>query len=71
MFFDGDSTDWKSHFLVEYSKNKFACEVMDEQIQDDWYRVIDDVKFITRIDSTWCQIQGSRRRSSPQFMIHL
>jgi hypothetical protein len=23
------SIDWKSHLLVEYSKNKFACEVMD------------------------------------------
>jgi hypothetical protein len=22
-------TDWKAHFLVEYFKNKFACEVMD------------------------------------------
>jgi hypothetical protein len=39
------STNWKSHLLVEYSKNKFACEVMDGQIQDDGYRVIDDVIF--------------------------
>jgi hypothetical protein len=39
------SIDWKSHLLVEYSKNKFACEVMDGQIQDDRYRVIDDVIF--------------------------
>jgi hypothetical protein len=23
------STDWKSHLLVEYSKNKFTCEVLD------------------------------------------
>jgi hypothetical protein len=23
------SADWKSHLLVEYSKNKFTCEVMD------------------------------------------
>jgi hypothetical protein len=37
--------DWKSHLLVEYSKNKFTCEVMDGQIQDDQYRVIDDVIF--------------------------
>jgi hypothetical protein len=29
------SVDWKSHLLVEYSKNKFACEVMDGQIHDD------------------------------------
>jgi hypothetical protein len=40
-----NSTDWKSHLLVEYSKNKFACEVMDGQIHDDRYRVIDDVIF--------------------------
>jgi hypothetical protein len=39
------SADWKSHLLVEYSKNKFACEVMDGQIQDDRYRIIDDVIF--------------------------
>jgi hypothetical protein len=37
--------DWKSHLLVEYSKNKFTCEVMDGQIHDDRYRVIDDVIF--------------------------
>lgn len=24
--------DWKSHLLVEYSKNKFACELMDGHI---------------------------------------
>jgi hypothetical protein len=39
------SADWKSHLLVEYSKNKFTCEVMDGKIQDDRYRVIDDVIF--------------------------
>jgi hypothetical protein len=39
------SADWKSHLLVEYSKNKFACEVLDGQVQDDRYRVIDDVIF--------------------------
>jgi hypothetical protein len=26
------SADWKSNLLVEYSKNKFACEVIDEKI---------------------------------------
>ena len=35
--------DWKDHLLVEYSKNKFACEILDGQVQDDRYRVIDDV----------------------------
>jgi hypothetical protein len=39
------STDWKSHLLVEYSKNKFACEILDGQVQDDRYRVINDVIF--------------------------
>jgi hypothetical protein len=39
------SAYWKSHLLVEYSKNKFACEVLDGQVQDDRYRVIDDVIF--------------------------
>jgi hypothetical protein len=23
------SADWKSHLLVEYSRNKFACDIMD------------------------------------------
>ena len=34
------STDWRSILLVEYSKNKFACELMDGHIQDDRYRII-------------------------------
>ena len=29
--------------LVEYSKNKFACELLDRQIQDDRYRIVDDI----------------------------
>jgi hypothetical protein len=37
------SVDWKSLLLVEYSKNKFACELMDGQIQDDRYMIMDDV----------------------------
>ena len=37
------SADWKAHLLVEYSKNRFACEVLDGQVQDDRYRVIEDV----------------------------
>jgi hypothetical protein len=35
--------DWKSHLLVEYSKDWFACELMDGHIQDDRYRVVDDI----------------------------
>ena len=29
------STNWMSLLLVEYSKNKFPCELLDGQIQDD------------------------------------
>ena len=35
------STKWKSHLLVEYSNNKFTCEVMDGKIQYDRYRFIE------------------------------
>ena len=27
------SADWKSHLLVEYSKNKFACDILDGKVQ--------------------------------------
>jgi hypothetical protein len=37
------STNWKAQLLVEYSKNKFACEVMDGKEIDDIYKVLDDV----------------------------
>jgi len=37
------SVDWKSHLLVEYSKDKFACEILDGKIQDDRYKVVDDI----------------------------
>ena len=35
--------NWKAHLLVEYSKNTFACELMDGNFQDDWYKVVDDI----------------------------
>ena len=28
---------------MEYSKNKFACELLDGKIQDDRYRIVDDI----------------------------
>jgi hypothetical protein len=28
------SADWKSHVLVDYSKNKFACEILDGKVHD-------------------------------------
>jgi hypothetical protein len=37
------SVYWKAHLLVEYSKNKFACEVIDEHVQDGNFRIMDDV----------------------------
>ena len=37
------SVDKKAHLLVEYSKNQFACQLMDVQIQDDNFIVIDDI----------------------------
>ena len=39
------STDWRSHLLVEYSQNKFTCELLDVHIHDDRYRVIDDITY--------------------------
>ena len=37
------SADWKSHLLVEYSKNKFACELLDGKVKDDRYKAVDDI----------------------------
>ena len=37
------SIDWRSHLLVEYSKNKFTYELLDGKIEDDKYKVIDDI----------------------------
>ena len=36
-------TDWKAQLLVEYSKDRFACEVLDGQVADDRYRVVDEI----------------------------
>jgi hypothetical protein len=35
--------EWKALILVEYSKNRFSCEILDGQRFDDRYRVIDDI----------------------------
>ena len=37
------SANWKAHLLVEYSKNTFACMQMDDDTQDDRYKVVDDI----------------------------
>jgi hypothetical protein len=41
------SVDWKAHLLVEYSKNKFACELMDGQVQDDNFGIMNDIIYYT------------------------
>jgi hypothetical protein len=33
------SVEWKSHLLVEYSKNRFACELMEGKIQDERFQL--------------------------------
>ena len=35
--------DWKARLLVEYSKDRFTCEVLDGQVIDERYRVIDEI----------------------------
>lgn len=34
---------WKAHILVEYSKNQFTCEIMDDIIQYDRYSIFNDL----------------------------
>ena len=36
-------TDWRARLLVEYSKDRFACEVLDGQVGDDRYRVVNEI----------------------------
>ena len=35
--------NWWAHLLAEYSKNTFACELMDGCVRDERYKVIDDI----------------------------
>lgn len=35
-------TNLKALLLVEYSKNKFACNLMDGMIEDDRYKVVNE-----------------------------
>ena len=34
--------DWKSQLVIEYSKDKFACEVLDGLVHDDPFKVLND-----------------------------
>ena len=35
--------DWRARLLVEYSKDRFACDVLDGQVADDRYRVVNEI----------------------------
>ena len=39
------SVDWKDLLVMEYSKNQFACQVVDGKIQDDNFKVINDIVY--------------------------
>jgi hypothetical protein len=39
----GMSVDWKEHLIVEYAKDQFTCQLLDGKIQDDNFRVINDL----------------------------
>jgi len=39
------TNDWKAHLLVEYFNNKFACALTNGLIQDDKYKIINDIIF--------------------------
>jgi len=36
-------TYWRARLLVEYSKDRFACEVLDGHVADERYRVVDEI----------------------------
>ena len=39
----GMDADWKAQLLVEYSKDDFACEILDGMVSDEIFRVMDEV----------------------------
>jgi hypothetical protein len=39
----GVSVDWKDHLVMEYAKYQFACQLLDGQVQDDNFRIINDL----------------------------
>ena len=36
-------TDRRARLLVEYSKDRFSCEVLDGKVADDRYMVVDEI----------------------------
>lgn len=41
--FSQASKDWRDHLLVEYSMNTFVYKLMERYIDDNGYKVVDDV----------------------------
>jgi hypothetical protein len=39
----GVSVEWKDHLVMEYVKDQFTCQLLDGQVQDDNFRVINDL----------------------------
>jgi hypothetical protein len=37
------SVDWKDHMVMEYTKDQFACQLLDGQVQDDNFKVMNDL----------------------------
>jgi hypothetical protein len=58
------STDWKSILLAEYSKNTFACELMEGIIQDDRYIVVDDIIYYK--DRIYLVLESTLKKKIPR-----
>jgi hypothetical protein len=39
----GVTADWKDHLVMEYTEDKFACHLLDGQVQDENFKVINDL----------------------------
>jgi hypothetical protein len=39
----GVSVDWKDHLVMEYEKDQFGCHLLDGQVQDDNFKVMNDL----------------------------
>lgn len=39
----GMDVDWKDQLLVEYSKDDFACEILEAEVSDERFKVMDEV----------------------------
>jgi hypothetical protein len=39
----GVSVDWKDHLVMEYAKDHFAYQLLDGQVHDDNFRIINDL----------------------------